>query len=114
MSAAVPFHPAPPPFETLVVRERDHMLVLVEGELDIGTAGTLRREVLELAAQGCTSVVLDLSRLRFADSAQIHLLYDLEAAAARDGFRFAVQTGNATPAGRLLALTGLRARFAVA
>ena len=114
MSVADPFHFDPPFLDVAVVREHDHMLVIADGELDVETASTVREEVLQLAARGYASVVLDLSRLTFADSSQIHLLFELEAAAAVDEFHFAVRVGDGTPARRVLTLTRLEDRFAIA
>jgi anti-anti-sigma factor len=110
MPVAEPFRSDPPPFEIVLVREPGRMLVVPEGELDLATAGDLRRAVMDLSADGTESVVLDLSRLQFVDSCQIHLLVELEVAAALDGFAFAVRLGDATPARRLMALTGLEER----
>lgn len=117
MSVVEPFPTHPPYLETVVVREGDQgdrILVVPEGELDVATVDGLRQELLELAATGWRDLVLDLSRLRFADSSQIHLLLELDAAAAVQGFAFAVRLGGATPARRLLELAGLAERFAAA
>lgn len=111
MSVAEPFRFDPPPFEVALVHEHDHVRVIADGELDVETASTVRAEVLRLPARGCARVVLDLSRLRFADSSQIHLLFELEAAAALEGFAFAVRIGEGTPARRVLSLTRLEDRF---
>ncbi|MGN6188998.1 MAG: STAS domain-containing protein [Conexibacter sp.] len=108
------FPPYPSDFKLVVARRCDYMLVCPEGELDIATVDAVRAEVLALAVRGCTRIVLDLSRLRFVDSCQIHLLLELQAAAALDGFDLAVRLGDATPARRLLALAGLDERFALA
>jgi anti-anti-sigma factor len=97
-----------------VVPERDHVLVVLEGELDIATVGAVRHKVAALRARGFPRVVLDLRRLTFADSSLVHLLYELEVAAAVDGVAFAIRPGESGPARRLLNLTGLGGRFAVA
>jgi anti-anti-sigma factor len=115
MSAADPFPSEPPALELRVEREDGSCVVVVlEGELDISTVDAVRAEVLGLAARGCRSLVLDLSRLTFADSCEIHLLLDLETAAAVNGFAFALHLGEATPARHLLAMAGLEERFPLA
>ncbi len=114
MSAVDPLSGNPPAFCIRLEREGGRVVVAAEGELDISTVDELRTEVVELAVRGCTRIVLDLSRLTFADSCAIHLLLELEAAAAVDGFAFAVRLGEGTPAQRLLTLAGLAQRFASA
>jgi len=116
MSAPVPFPVSflgdSPAFRIHLARAADSAVVAPEGDLDVATVDELRTKVVALAAGGCRSVVLDLSRLAFADSSEIHLLLELEAAAAIDGFAFAVRLGDATPARRLLDVAGLAERFA--
>jgi anti-sigma B factor antagonist len=97
-----------------VAPERDHVLVVPEGELDITTVGAVRHKVAALRARGFPSVVLDLHGVTFADSSLLHLLYELESAAAADGFAFAIRIGASGPARRLLDVAGLADRFAVA
>jgi anti-anti-sigma factor len=97
-----------------VVPERDHVLVVPEGEVDIATVGAVRHKVMALRARGFSRVVLDLQSVTFVDSCLIHLLYELESAAATDGLAFAIRVGTGGPARRLLNLAGLADRFAVA
>jgi anti-anti-sigma factor len=103
-----------PQFRIRLEREEACVVVAAEGDLDITTVDRLRREVLDLGARGCPRIVLDLSGLTFADSSQIHLLLELQAASAVDGFAFAVHLGDAGPARRLLAVARLEQRFAAA
>lgn len=109
-----------PPFPRLtgltvaVMPKRDRVVVAPEGELDLATVDAVRHKVAALRARGFQSIVLDLRWLTFADSCTIHLLFELEAAAEADGSAFAVQLGSASPAQRLLVLTGLAERFALA
>ena len=106
--------PRSPGLAIAIAPERDHVRIVPEGELDIATVGTVRHKVAALRARGFSHVVLDLRSVTFADSSLIHLLYELEATAADDGFAFAIRPGEAGPARRLLDLTGAGARFAVA
>lgn len=94
-----------------VMPARDDVVVLPAGELDIGTVDAVRHKIAALSARGFSHIVLDLRRLTFADSCTIHLLGELEARAAEDGFDFTVRVGTRGPVHRLLALTGLAGRF---
>lgn len=111
MSAGPRFSSDPPALDLRLEHDDARVVVAAAGELDITTVDGVGAEVLALAARGCPSIVLDLGGLTFADSCLIHLLLELEAAAAIDGFAFAVRVGDATPARRLLELTGLAERF---
>jgi anti-anti-sigma factor len=104
----------PPGLAIAVVPARDDVVVLPEGELDIGTVDAVRHKVAALSARGFSRIVLDLRRLSFADSCTIHLLSELEQTAAADGFAFEARVGATGPVHRLLALTGLLGRFAAA
>src|SRR5215212_6111130 len=73
--------------------ERDHVLVVPRGELDIATVGAVRHKVATLRARGFSRVVLDLRGVTFVDSCTIHLLYELDSAAAADGLGFAIRLG---------------------
>jgi anti-anti-sigma factor len=97
-----------------VAPERDHVLVVLEGELDIATVGAVRHKIAALRARGFSRVVLDLRSVTFADSCLVHLLYELDSASASDGLELAIRPGQRGPALRLLDLTGLGRRFAVA
>jgi len=114
MSAVPRFSSDPPALALELERDDARVAVAAAGELDITTVDGVRAEVLALAARGCPSIVLDLGGLTFADSCLIHLLLELEAAAALDGFAFAVRLGGRTPARRLLTVAGLAERFAAA
>ena len=104
----------PPGLSVAVVPQRDRVDVVPEGELDIATIAAVRHKLAALRSGGFERVVLDLRRLSFVDSCAIHLLFELESAAARDGIALSVRLGTATPARRLFALAGLEQRFAVA
>ena len=51
-----------------------HVVVAVEGEVDIATAPKLREKLVELASQGAKQVVVDLDRVEFLDSTGLGVL----------------------------------------
>ncbi len=52
----------------------DARSILFEGDLDLATAGALRDEILAARSSGATSLVLDLTGVRFMDSVGLSLL----------------------------------------
>jgi len=90
--------------------ERDRVVVAVEGELDLATVGIVEREVDELYGSGWKRVVLDLRDVAFIDSTGLRLLIRLDGRARGGGRGFAIVEGDGSVR-RLLALTGLGARF---
>jgi anti-sigma B factor antagonist len=60
---------------SFAVEERQGIPVLgVSGEIDVYTAPRLRERLLELAQQGTTRVVVDLSEVSFVDSTGLGVL----------------------------------------
>ncbi len=60
---------------SFAVEERDGIPVLgVSGEIDVYTAPSLRERLLDLAQQGTTRVVVDLSAVSFVDSTGLGVL----------------------------------------
>jgi anti-anti-sigma factor len=114
MSASPPVVRHSPAFEIEIVPDRERVVVVPVGEVDVATADRVEQEVEALVCLGFAAVVLDLRRVTFFDSSGLHLLERLKAAAVRDGVVFGVRTGGAGPARRLLELTGLYERYAVA
>jgi anti-sigma B factor antagonist len=98
------------PFRLTAKRERDRVVLEAQGELDLATVPAVDREVQELCASGCRSIVLDLRPLTFIDSSGLSLLLRLDAQARSDGFSFAIVEGDG-PVRRLLALTNLTGEF---
>lgn len=60
------------------------------GELDIGTAGTLRERLRELRHSGC-GVRLNLSELGFVDSSGLQVLLTAAREAREEGVGFSVE-----------------------
>lgn len=81
------------------------VLIAVAGEVDIGCADDVKREITA-AATGADAVV-DLSALEFVDSTGIRLLVELRREAEADGRRLRY-VDPAPRVLRLLDMTGLR------
>lgn len=102
--------PSAAAFRIEVRPERDHVVVVAAGELDLATADVLETEVAELFERGVTAVTVDLRRLTFMDSSGLRLLIRLDERARTDGCAFALRDGEG-PVRRLLELTRLQERF---
>ena len=81
-------------------------VVTAPEELDITNAPMLRSALLEAAAHGPGTVVADLSRTRFCDSAGLHTLLAAHKRAQADGGELLLVLGGATVI-RVFALTGI-------
>lgn len=82
-------------------------VVAAPEEIDIGNAGLLRAALLQVAAHGYATVVLDLSRTRFCDSAGLTVLIRAHKGAIAEGGELRLVVG--TPqVQRILTVTGLR------
>src|SRR4051794_38633267 len=95
------------PFELDVETDRKVVRVCPAGELDLATVPRVREKVAELASAGIPRVVLDLRGATFLDSAGIHLILEIDAAARRSGWEFAVIDGSPELA-RIFDVIGLR------
>ena len=87
------------------MEKETEITVHATGELDLAGVETLEREVRRLSATLTTSIVLDLSRLEFIDSAGISLLVRLAAESRRNGDRLRIVRGSAAVQ-RMLEVTG--------
>jgi anti-sigma B factor antagonist len=102
--------PSSPLFRVEVVPERDRVLVVPRGELDLATVTELEAQIQELRSRGFAAIVLDLRQLTFMDSTGLRLMLQLHAEARSDGFRFAIIDGEG-PVRRLLKLTCVDSQF---
>ena len=93
-------------------RTADEAVLVLTGEIDIATAGTLREAAERTIASPPARLVLDFAGVTFCDSqglsALIALNRDVKAAGSRLIF---INVGEFM--GRLLDITGLRAAFEV-
>jgi anti-anti-sigma factor len=95
----------PTAVSSTVVRHGDAVVVAVRGEVDLGSADTLRELLRAPEAQAAT-VILDLREVTFIDSSGLSVILSNNKRAA-GAFRFAVAVGGATIARRLFELSGL-------
>jgi anti-sigma B factor antagonist len=96
------------PGELVVERKRQrgaHVLALA-GELDLASAYDLEAAVLQICAEGAKELMLDLSRVSFADSAGLRALVSATSVCGEHGCALSI-THAQEPVARLLELTGL-------
>jgi anti-sigma B factor antagonist len=87
-------------------------VVLVAGELDIGTAAPLRDALLDLGDRGATPIVVDLAGVDFIDSSGVSLLVEAKQRADAAGKELVLR--QPTPrVMRVLEVTGLVDLFVV-
>jgi anti-sigma B factor antagonist len=97
----------PGAFHCVVLPDRERVVVVPVGELDLATTAELDRQVAELLESGFRHVVVDLAELSFLDSTGVHLLIRWSRRAADDGWTFEVTPGDGAVE-RVLDLTGVR------
>jgi anti-anti-sigma factor len=100
----------PARFRVEVQPERDHVRVCPVGDFDLATVGEVRAQLTELRAAGFSHLILDLRRTTFLDSSALHMVVEINAAAANDGFAFTIAPGPPTVQ-RAFELTGLDTRL---
>jgi anti-sigma B factor antagonist len=74
-----------PPFAYEVTEDGDGIVVSLRGELDLASAPSLQRELLEVLGRSPASVALDLGALTFIDSSGLGSLYRVRQAASVHG-----------------------------
>ena len=84
--------------------DRDRVVVMPHGELDLATVDAVAAEVDDLVARGFDRIVIDLRETSFIDSSGVHLLLRC---AARDDVRVTVIDGPPAVA-RIFDLVGVR------
>ena len=112
MAAAAPrpTRPVPAPFEVTVVPDREKVVLVPSGELDLQTVDRLDGEVRDLRSAGFEHVVIDLRRLDFVDSSGLRLLLSLRNTALRRGHRLELIQGG-DQVRRLFVLTRTQSAF---
>jgi anti-sigma B factor antagonist len=96
-----------PPFEVKCERQpSDAVVIVVQGELDLVTAETLREALSSDEAQAPVAV-LDLRSVGFIDSSGLSVVVEYHKRARAAGTECAVAVGGASRVRRLLALSGL-------
>lgn len=81
------------PFTCNVIPERDHVIVVPRGDLDMATVGAVEHELRRLRESGFRKLVLDLGGLTFMDSSGLHLITKWTNDASKDGFVFELEPG---------------------
>jgi anti-sigma B factor antagonist len=88
----------------------DTVCVELSGELDFSRAYTFDEEMRRLEMQKPSSIVLDLRKLNFLDSAGLGRVLAVQRRASRDGRRLVVVRGSRAVE-RLFALSALNLRL---
>ncbi|GLZ10921.1 anti-sigma factor antagonist [Actinomadura sp. NBRC 104425] len=88
----------------------DAAVVTVEGEIDLGTAATLRGELLALHAAGRRGLVVDFAGVRFCDASGLGALVAAHNRVTAGGGRIRLARVRPQQA-RLLRITGLDRLF---
>jgi anti-sigma B factor antagonist len=89
------------------VVERDGVVVVsLEGEVDLCAAPELEESLNRVAASQASSIVIDLDRVSFMDSAAVHVLLQFSLAQG-NGTRLAFTPGS-RQVQRLFEVTGVR------
>jgi anti-sigma B factor antagonist len=84
---------APRALRVAIEHERDVVRVCPYGEIDLDTVDAVRAQVDKVVGAGFDQVVLDLRGATFVDSTGLRLAIDVQAAAATDGWKFALIPG---------------------
>jgi anti-sigma B factor antagonist len=82
-------------------------VVAAPDEIDITTADQLRLALLQAAAPGHTTVVVDMTRTRFCDSAGLHVLARAHKRALEEGGELRLVMPANGPVSRIFTLTSL-------
>jgi anti-sigma B factor antagonist len=82
-------------------------VVTAPAEIDISTADQLRALLLDTAARGHATVVVDMTRTRFCDCCGLHTLLRMHKLAQADGGELRLLTPADGPVPRIMGLTCL-------
>jgi anti-anti-sigma factor len=88
-----------------IVDRTDVVIVAVDGELDLCVAALFKKSLAIAAATDAPSIVLDLDRVSFMDSAGVHVLLQFSTSERCNG-RMSLTRGSAQVR-RLLDVTGV-------
>lgn len=89
-----------------ILERDDAVIVVVEGEVDLSAAPTFEESLIEASASPASTIVLDLDRVTFMDSAGVHVLLQFSLSEDNRG-RLALTPGS-NQVRRLLDVTGVR------
>lgn len=89
----------------------DRIRLALTGELDLSSALTFEEQLKRIeCSRHPSTIVLDLSRLRFMDSTGVRLILSAHTRAARDGWGLQIIAGTESIR-RIFSLTGLTGRL---
>ena len=89
-----------------------HLVIVIDGELDILTTASLRVRFAETLLSTTESVIIDLSGVLFCDASGLALLVGAQNRAQADG-RTVVLAGPREGVSKLLRITGLDRAFTI-
>lgn len=96
------------PFRVESVRDEQHAVVLVAGDLDAATAPRLHDELVQLASEGIDRIVLDLRRMTFVDSFGLGVIVNAKKRLSQQGNALCIVAGeDQRTLRRVLEITGL-------
>ena len=99
---------------TVVVDRREHTAhIAVSGELDLANAKAVEQQILRAVGGGPTAVTLDLTGLRYIDSAGLWILFRLGAHLASSKIDGEVLVLSDGPVWRMVHTAGVAAAIAV-
>jgi anti-sigma B factor antagonist len=105
--------PVVEPTIALSVEHQDRgAVVTVGGDLEFGTAASLRSALIDLAQQGCDPLVVDLSALDFIDSTGLSLLVQAKQRIESQGHTFRLRRPT-DRVRRVLEISGLAQLFTI-
>ncbi len=93
-----------------VHRDAGSALVTVGGELEFGTAASLRTTLSDLAQDDSDPIVVDLTALQFIDSSGLSLLVQAKQRFSAQGRRFELR-GPTARVSRVIEISGLAELF---
>jgi anti-sigma B factor antagonist len=89
---------------------RGRVLVRLEGELDIASAGEVEQAMARQEQEGCQELILDLGGLRFIDSTGLRLVLSAHGRAQKGGWGFSIVPGP-DRVQRVFEVAGVRERL---
>jgi len=92
-------------FEVQSVRAADHLCVLVSGDLDLASADELEEAIRVAEKATAGAIVVDLTNLRFMDSAGLTVLLKAHTRSQHDGDRIRFMPSKDDAVRQLIAVT---------
>jgi anti-sigma B factor antagonist len=106
MAGAVDLGPTASMLNIETVVSQGRQTLVLDGELDITTAGELQSLVVRLCADGARNVALDITRLRFMDSTGLQAILSAHSVCRDHGTGFMLSPPRGAVR-RILEITGM-------